>query len=209
MTGADVGQTGEPDRARSAERPPTAPTHTVRNSLIDRQRAWTIGPDALHWREARRQGSIPYGDIRQVRLISYANTGGEQYQCVVTAAGRGRVKIRSHHYVSLGNFEDRTATYAPLIRDLLKRVAAASPGATFVAGSIGLLIVWMVVLLLFILGVATAVLAYFDGLAGTWKFAITVGVLILSGPLIWRRLAAGAVRPFDPADPPPNLLGDR
>jgi hypothetical protein len=27
----------------------TAPAHSVRNSLADKERSFTLGPDALHW----------------------------------------------------------------------------------------------------------------------------------------------------------------
>ena len=198
----------KPKRAVSAHDPMSKLEHTVRNSLIDRERTWTLGPDALHWKSNKREGRIACGDIAKVRLIAYTSAGGEAFQCTLSVRGLGKVKIRSHSYISLGNFEDRSATYTPFMRQLLVRVAAASPKTEFIAGSTGLLIAWLVVLLLFILGAVTLILAYFEGLALTWKFALLVGVLLLSAPILWRRLVTGGVYRFDPADPPRELIGD-
>ncbi|PHP67728.1 hypothetical protein CSC94_08540 [Zhengella mangrovi] len=176
--------------------------HTVRNSIIDRSRMFRLGPDALVWEENARQGRIPYADVRRVQLISYGNTGGEQYQCALSTGMHGRIRIRSHSYVSLGNFEDRTDTYAPFLRELVRRVAAAAPQAEFVTGNVGLLVAWLVVLLLFGLGLVSLAFAFVDGLAATWKFAMTVAVLLVSGPVIWHRLRKSEIKTFDPANPP-------
>ncbi|WP_346906874.1 hypothetical protein [uncultured Roseibium sp.] len=183
-------------------------THTVRNSLVDRERTFRLGTDALVIDGKAKQARVPYADIRKVQLIAYANTGGEQYQCTLSAGAHGRIKIRSHSYVSLGNFEDRSESYVPFLRDLMRRVAAASPEAEFVSGNTALLVVWLVVLLLFILGLGTVVLGLVDGLAGTWKFAMMVAVLLIIGPILWRRLRKGEVRRFDPDNPPLDATGD-
>ena len=181
--------------------------HTVRNSLVDREWTFRLDTDALVIDGKAKQVRVPYDDIRKVQLIAYANTGGEQYQCALSTGSHGRIKIRSHSYVSLGNFEDRSETYVPFLRELMKRVAAGSPEAEFVSGNTALLVVWLVVLLLFILGLATVALAFVDGLAGTWKFALTVAVLLVSGPILWRRLRKGEVRRFDPDNPPLDGIG--
>jgi hypothetical protein len=34
----------------------TAPAHSVRNSLADKERSFTLGPDALHWSDAGGEG---------------------------------------------------------------------------------------------------------------------------------------------------------
>ena len=176
--------------------------------MIDRERVWSLGPDALHWKSEKREGHIPYADIRKMRLIAYANTGGEQYQCAVSTLRQGKIKIRSHHYVSLGNFEDRTATYAPFIRALLDRVAAASPQAAFRAGGLGYQIMWISV---FVLDVSVLVLM---GLALLGSADVSLNIMaVLAGmvlilPFIWRQIGRNRGHRFDPAAPPGELIGE-
>jgi hypothetical protein len=79
--------------------------HTVHNSLIDKERTFTLGADALHWRDAAGEGQIAYADVSDMRLIGYTSLIGEAFQCTLRARGGGKVKIRSAHYRNLGNFE--------------------------------------------------------------------------------------------------------
>ena len=83
--------------------------------MIDKERVYRLAPDMLLWQEGHIEHRLPYSEIGTLRLIAYAGTGGEQYQCTLTAPGKGKMKIRSHHYAGLSNFENRTATYAPFI----------------------------------------------------------------------------------------------
>jgi hypothetical protein len=186
----------------------TMPAHNVRNSLIDKERTFTLGPDALHWRETQgSEGRIPYADVRDMRLIAYTSPIGESFQCALRGKSGGKVKLRSAHYRGLNDFEDRTATYAPFVKALAERVAAAAPDAKFIAGSTGLWIVWLTVGVLFLGVIVLLILSLFEGLppAGPWIIALVV--CLIAAPLMWRRLGEGGAKTFDPAAPPPALLG--
>jgi hypothetical protein len=186
----------------------TVPAHSVRNSLADKERSFTLDEDALRWTEAGGgQERLPYADVRDMRLIAYASPIGESFQCTLRGKSGGKIKLRSAHYASLNNFEDRTATYGPFVRALAARIAAAEPDARFIAGSTGLWIVWLIVGVLF-LGVAVLlVLSLFEGLppAGPWIAA--VAVCAIAAPWMWRRVKGGGAQSFDPKAPPPALLG--
>ena len=92
----------------------TEPTNTVRNSLAEKARTLTLGPDALHWSDASGgESHLAYKDVRDLRLIAFALPVGETFQCTLRGKKGDKVKLRSAHYQSLNNFEDRTATYAP------------------------------------------------------------------------------------------------
>lgn len=185
----------------------TAPTHSVRNSLADKERSFTLGPDALHWSDAEGEGRMPYAEVRDMRLIAYTSPIGETYQCTVRATTGDKVKLRSAHYVSLNNFEDRGATYAPFVRALASRIAAAAPKAKFIEGSPALWVVWLIVGLLCLGVFVLLILSMFEDLpaAGPWVIAITVCAIAV--PLTWRRVREGAAKTFDPAAPPPALIG--
>jgi hypothetical protein len=183
-------------------------THRVRNAITDRERTWTLEPDALLWRDDNGgQGQIPYADITRLQLIDYASYGGRIYQCAIEQKGGKGAKIRSHSYISLGNFEDRRQTYAPLIRDLAARVAEANPDAEFIAGSTGLWVAWTIVGLLAIVMLGFFFASFGAGgpsLNGTIMVAV---ILLIGGPIIWRQLKYGRAKSFDPKNVPPELIG--
>ena len=185
----------------------TEPTHTVRNSLADKARTFMLGPDALRWSDASGEGRLAYEDVRDMRLIAYASPIGETFQCTLRGRKGDKVKLRSAHYESLNNFEDRTATYAPFIRALAPRIATAAPDAKFIAGSTTLWIVWLVIGVLCLGVVLLLILSLFEGLPPIGAWVIAVGVCIASVPLAWRRMREGSAHSFDPAAPPPELIG--
>lgn len=185
----------------------TGPTHTVRNSLIDKVRTFTLRADALHWSEDGGQGELAYDDVRDMRLVAYASPGGQTFQCTLRGHKGGKVKLRSHHYESVGMFEDRTATYAPFVQDLARRAAAAAPDAKFVAGSTALWIVWLVVGVLCALVVVLLILSLFEGLPAAGAALVAIVICLAAIPRVWRHAREGNARAFDPAAPPPDLLG--
>ncbi len=187
--------------------PISKPTHTVRNSLADKERIFALGPDELRWTEAGGAGQFAYADIRDMRLIAYSSPIGETFQCTLRGRSGGKVKLRSAHYRSLNNFEDRTPTYAPFVTELARRIAAASPQAKFIAGSTALWIVWLIIGLLCLGVLLLLILSLFEGLppAGAWVIALVV--CIAAVPLIRHRIREGSAREFDPAAPPPELIG--
>ena len=198
---------------RLPQRTMTVPAHSVRNSLIDKERTFTLGPNALCWTDAGRaqgkggQGQMAYADVRDMRLIAYASPLGEAYQCTVRGKTGGKIKLRSAHYRSLNNFEDRTETYSAFVKALAGRIAAVAPEAKFIAGSTGLWMVWLIVGVLMLGLVVLLVLSLFEGLppAGPWVIALVV--CLIAVPWTWRRIREGAAKTFDPEAPPPALLG--
>lgn len=183
------------------------PTHTVRNSLIDKARTFSLGADALHWSDAGGEGQLAFKDVRDLRLIAYTSPIGETYQCTLRGRNGGKVKLRSAHYQSLNNFEDRTATYAPFIRALASRIATAAPDTKFIAGSTAIWIVWLILGVLCLGVVLLLILSLFDGLPPVGAWVIAIAVCIAALPLVWRRIREGSAHDFDPAAPPPELIG--
>jgi hypothetical protein len=183
------------------------PTHTVRNSLADKVRTFTLGPDALHWTGDAGEGQLAYKDVRDLRLISYTSPIGETFQCTLRGRDGKKIKLRSAHYQSLNNFEDRTASYAPFIRALTPRIAAAAPDAKFSAGSTALWIVWLILGVLCLGVVLLLILSLFEGLPPVGAWVIAIVVCIAAVPIAWRRIREGGAKQFDPAAPPPELTG--
>ena len=186
----------------------TERTHRVRNGLTSGDRTFRLAGDALCWTEpGKPEGRLAFADIGTMQLISYASPIGRALQCTLKSKAGGKVRIRSAHYLSLGDFEDRTETYAPFVRNLAGKIDAANPDAAFVAGSTGFWILWLVVGFIWVGVVALLALAFFDlPLLGALTSALVLGAVCL--PLIWREVRGGGARPFDPKSPPAALLGE-
>ena len=189
--------------------PPEAPPpdrrhplhHKVRNSLLDTERHFRLEPDALTWEEGEKSTTVRYDEIRSVQLIGYAGAGGRHLQARLGLANGDVVKIRSHHYRGIGNFEDRSASYAAFMSELCRRLAGASGNTRFIAGSTTLWILWLVVALL---AVTLAVLAIAVIYLPSAPVLPAILVLVIAGPLIWREARKGPAETFDPLDPPLN-----
>lgn len=185
--------------------------HRVRNSMFGAERTYRLTPEALCWTETgKSDGRLAYADARAMQLISYASPIGRALQCKVTSAAGDRALLRSAHYLSLGAFEDRTDSYGPFVRELARRIHKTNPGATFVAGSTGLWILWLAVGLLWVGVIALLAAALFETVFDApllGSFAVALGVCAVCLPLIWREVRSGGSTRFDPLAPPEALLG--
>jgi hypothetical protein len=170
------------------------PTHEVRASLLDKRRLYRLGDDALHWQDAEREGQLAYADIVQVRLINYPSIGGNNGQCTVSDRSGKKLKIRSHHYESLGSFEDRSETYVPFVRALSLRVASAAPNARLVEGSTVMWVVWLVLLLLVGLTAVLLLLAVLEGITLAGGAIGALVALVIFAPSVWRMVRQGRTR---------------
>ncbi len=183
--------------------------HSVRNSLRDKETAFTLGDDALDWDTGSEQGSISYREIDQLNLITYGTDAADPEvvhgQLTLRTGSGASLKLRSHHLKGLGSYENRAATYVPFVRDLIRRVQGANPEARFVSGSSGLKIVWLVIAVLVGLVALALGLAV---IAEGFRVDIASGGL-LAAFLAWtsfRRFQNYSAATFDPADPPAELL---
>lgn len=180
----------------------TQPTHSVRRHMFSREESYILRADALVVQGGPQEKRIPYGDVASVRLISYIGDDGPQEQCTIVTRSDGKLVVRSHHFVSAANFEDRSATYAPFVRDLCRRVDEASESARFVQGSAGLQAGWLIVLGLAAIGWVIWAAAVYEGAVGIWQAASVLVVLALGTIIGAYAVRGNAVREFDPRNPP-------
>lgn len=180
--------------------------HSARLSLIGGETSWLLSGQGLVFENDQGSEVIPYADIRSLRLITYAGAGGTQARTTVTAAGHGKLKIGSHHYVSLGNFEDRSVTYTPFIRELAQRVTDANPRALFIAGSFGLWLGWVIVCFLVLALAVLLVIAVLEDAPPLFGLVGAVVLVVTAGPLAMRWALRNLPKPFDPKSVPDDLL---
>jgi hypothetical protein len=145
---------------------PTPPTFVARANVLEHEAIWRLTPDALELQGGPTAAPdvvmrFPYRDIVGVRL-SYAPSRADsaRYRCDLTMRSGGKIAILSTHYAGFADFEDRAATYAPFVRALIARVAAANPSTRFRSGknpivylAEHLFLLAMVALLVFVLSV--------------------------------------------------------
>lgn len=170
--------------------------------------SWQLSAEGLVSEDEQGSKVIPYAGIRCLRLITFAGAGGTQARAILTTSGHGKHKIGSHHYLSLGNFEDRTASYIPFIRKLASRVAEANPQARFVAGSFGLWLGWVIVCLLVLALAGLVVVAVLEDAPPLLGLIGVVVMVATAGPLAVRWAVRNLPKPFDPKSIPNEYLLD-
>ncbi len=182
-------------------------THVIRASSLSKERTYRLGTNALHWQDEKLDGQLAYADIDLVRLINYSSFGSEQGCCKLRDRSGKSIKIPSHSYKSPGAFEDRSETYAPLIRELILRVASKSPPARFIAGSTVMWIVWLALLASSIVIAVLLIMALLGGASISGGVIAPILVFTIFGPSMWRHVRQGKMRNFEPVSPPAEYLG--
>jgi hypothetical protein len=187
-------------------------TYRVRVSALENETIWRLGPDALEREEIIAGGKgatvrYPYVDIRALRL-SFAPTrfDGVRYRCDLQLRQGTLAAIVSTHYAGIANFEDRSATYGPLVRGLVARVAAANPACEFRAGKHApaywgahIFVLAMIVVLVYVIGAVY-------GLSLPSIVIIKLGILAAYIPLMIMYTRKNWPRRFDPSAIPDNLV---
>lgn len=182
-------------------------SHRVRASLLTKERLYRLGPQALCWTENGAEHQIAYSDLTQMRLISYASYGGLQGQCTLKDSAGGKVLLRSHHYESLGSFDDRSATYRPFVSELARRIAASNADARFIAGSRALWFAWLVVLMLIFLVLVLVVIGLLEKASLPIRLLGGLIPILIFAPITWNMVRRNKQKTFDPTDISDKLLG--
>jgi hypothetical protein len=180
-----------------------------RGSVLENEAGWTLGPSALIRAEAEAAAQrLPYRDIVELRL-SYDPTrfDTQRFRCDLSLAGGIRAKVLSTSYISIGKFEDRGASYAPFVRELVTRVAQASPDCRFRAGKRP----WAywsqhAFLLAMLLLLAAVLTVYLGALPLPIVVALKLGIVAAYIPIAMLYAKRNWPRGFAPDRIPPEVL---
>lgn len=154
-------------------------TFTGRASMVSSETACRLSDDELAWASATGQGRLPLSQIAAIRIfesprVTLPLMGGAVLtpgfrQCVVFPRDGRPLRLVSAHYLGLGSFEDRRATFDPFVRALEARAVAANPAVKVVRGPS----VWVL---------------------GAWLFALVAGLLCGAFGLAvaWEGVSLGA-----------------
>ncbi|MBL8900608.1 MAG: hypothetical protein JNM84_23455, partial [Planctomycetes bacterium] len=154
--------------------------HSVRASIAKVETSYELQDDALLLAAGAEVERLPFAEIARVRLFQapsmrYRGMGDASYGgcelLVIETRDRRKFAITSKHFVKLGVFEDRAATFGPFGAALLRRVREGNPQAELVRGfSAGLWWFYLGALLLLVICMLFGVLMVFSAATGggTW-----------------------------------------
>ncbi len=178
-------------------------TYQVRRSVAAKTEEYTLTDAALLW----SGGSVPFAQIKTVRIYSTpgmwmlgaGKVAAETRYCAITLDSGAKIQLSNQHYLSFGNFEDRSPAFYQFVSALVARVRTANPAAQIVSGMPPML--WWFWFLTFSLLVLILILSIVLGLLGlTLQHKNSLGTsliflvlaVMLYGPLsflraTWRR----------------------
>lgn len=180
----------------------TGETHSVRISMLAKDRTFRLGDDSLTWQEQGEEGAVMLDRIDEVNLITYAGPDGTYGQCTVFAKPGKPLKLRSHHFRGFGSFEDRSDSYRAFVEALCAKLANRHPPLRFTSGNRAYVVLWVMVLILCALAAFTVLVAFGNGdLSALYAIGglIPIGTAAIFA-MVWIR--ANRKASFDPEKPP-------
>jgi hypothetical protein len=179
-------------------------SHSARVTPFQPETVWTLEAGTLVETRGKAQRRFPLSSLTRYRLAADPN-GGRQRSLLVTF-GRRRVVIASQSYIAPGRFEDRLASFSTLARAIAAVGADVAPRARFGLARLAprTALTWVMGLLAF-------------GAAATLLFSLSAGMAAVGLDLTARMVFVlllmvaalpwlGRGEPFDPQDPPGDLL---
>lgn len=142
--------------------------------------SYRLDPDGLFVDSGRKQTTIPYSAIEQVRLAYQPTNVGLQ-------GFRARLRVRDGRSLTLGNLswkswvdvDRRDAAYRRFMKELLRRAGSANPQLVCISGQP--VVMWGAVAVTGVLTcIALAAATILAAMRGSWPVALLSG-LVLAG----------------------------
>ena len=178
-------------------------TYQVRRSVAANTEEYTLTDTAILW----SGGSVPFAQIKSVRIYSTpgmwmlgaGKVAAETRYCAITLDSGAKIQLSNQHYLSLGNFEDRSSAFYQFVSALVARVRTANPAAQIVSGMPPMLwwfwfltfsLLVLILILSIVLGLLGLTLQHKNSLGTSLVFLVLA--VMLYGPLsflraTWRR----------------------
>jgi hypothetical protein len=114
------------------------PVYRCRLSLARKaEETYRLSDIALTVAGAGHDRTLAYADVRAVRVYEAPGFGTgipTLARCVVWPRRGRAVIVPSNHFVGVGRFEDRSASFRPFVEVLVRRIAAANRETRFMFG---------------------------------------------------------------------------
>jgi len=160
-----------------------------RDRLSGSEREWRVEDDALVTRGSGAERRYRWKDIVSVRLTAEpAKDRPWRYVFELQPRHQRKIVLDNAHYLAPGEYEDRSASYAPFVRAAAAKLAAANPGAQALIGETPkryfFLLLTALVALCTLAFVLVAVPNPLDALP--YGDIIKFGAILLMLPVFWR-----------------------
>jgi hypothetical protein len=212
--------------------------HRARVNAFQQEATWRLGPDALErdggepaaapvWAQLARfvvrlivpwaldpierggAARFPYAEVRDLRLrFDPTRFDKARHRCDLRLADGRRAHVFSTHFVGVADFEDRAATYVPLVYGLVARIAAASPRCRFRSGK-SRLAYWAEHIFLLAVTALLVFVLFLVGGQGISELAwLKLAIVISFIPVLIAYTRKNWPRRFEPAAIPADALPD-
>lgn len=179
------------------------PMFRHRPKVIGAEITFKLEPDALVWSDGKHKGRLPLHQIESVRIVFRpANLYMQRYRVDVRQRLGQRVWFSNVSYRGMVEMESHDKPFSAFVRELMRRVAKASPKAQFFGGEP----LWR-----YVPGaIVTAMLAAALGFMGveavrTLNWSMLAIVVLIGGFTTWQMgqwLVKNKPVAVDPANPP-------
>lgn len=163
---------------------------------------WRAFPDRLEQfgPDGALRMTVPYRNVQSVRL-AFAPGRFQTSRFLMELQGtRSELVLSNMHFAGIGNFEDRSETFLPLVRTVVTGIAAANPVARFTAGERPAYYWLMLGFNAFAFGMLALLLLTLPIVPGNISASVMIkGVVILfTLPLLFSWAVNARPRGFDP-----------
>jgi hypothetical protein len=178
-------------------------TYQVRRSVAANTEEYTLTDTTLLW----SGGSVPFAHIKSIRIYSTpgmwmlgaGKVAAETRYCAITLESGASIQLSNQHFLSFGNFEDRSPAFFQFLSALAARVRTENPAAQIVSGMPPMLwwswfltfsLLVFVIILCIVLGLLGLSLQHQNSLGTSLVFLVLAAMLF--GPIsflraTWRR----------------------
>jgi hypothetical protein len=182
-----------------------------RQSIFDAaEHEWRITPDSIVVRDSTGfEVSHSWREAASVEL-SFAPTQMKpwRYRCRIVFRDGARVEFDNAHFEGIADFEDRSASYSPFVREALARISAAAPDAKVHVGYGATSYTANVVFVGVAFAFLAAILVFLPLPLGAWPVTAIVKLALIASmlPLFFRWLRWSRPRDVPIAAVPDDAL---
>lgn len=212
--------------------------HRARASIFQREATWRLGSDALEraggkaakapwWAHLARfvvrlmvpwaldpierggPARFPYAEVKELRLcFDPTRFDTARHRCNLRLADGRKARLFSTHYLTVGEFEDRAASYVPLVRGLVARIAAANPACRLRSGK-SRFAYWAEHIFLLVMVAALVFVLFLVGGQGLSELAwVKLSIIVSFIPVMLLYTRKNWPRQFEPDAIPDDALPD-
>jgi len=155
--------------------------------------------------------TVPYRNVQAVRL-AFAPGRFQTSRFLLELQGtRSELVLSNMHFAGIGNFEDRSETFLPLVRTVVAGIAAANPAARFSAAERPVYYCLMLGFNAFAFGMLALLLLTLPIVPGNISASVIIkgAVILFTLPLLFSWAVHARPRRFNPTSDLEKVLASR